>query len=192
MSKIPLLEKSIVFIGFMGVGKTTVGELVAKKLGRNFIDTDQEIEKEFQMSTQEIFDKFGEVCFRSKEAEMVLKFCSQKLNVISVGGGAFLQNEIRDNCLTNCIVFNLDSSWEYWEKERLSMIIETRPKLQNLTKEEIRELFLRRKALYSMCHSKFKIDNFSADEASNFIIKLLSDYIMESTREFSDFGETPL
>jgi shikimate kinase len=58
--ELPLREKSIVFVGFMGVGKTTIGRLVAKKLYRDFVDIDEEIEKEFGMPTTEIFEKFGE------------------------------------------------------------------------------------------------------------------------------------
>ena len=55
--ELPLREKSIVFVGFMGVGKTTIGKLVAKKLYRDFIDIDEEIEKEFGMPTREIFEQ---------------------------------------------------------------------------------------------------------------------------------------
>jgi hypothetical protein len=53
-----LREKSIVFVGFMGVGKTTIGKLVAKKLYRDFVDTDEEIEKEFGMPTTKIASCF--------------------------------------------------------------------------------------------------------------------------------------
>ena len=54
--ELPLREKSIVFIGFMGVGKTTIGKLVAEKLCRDFIDADEEIEKEFAMPATKIFE----------------------------------------------------------------------------------------------------------------------------------------
>src|SRR5690606_42046693 len=88
-----LKEKSIVLTGFMGVGKTTVGKAVAKKLYRDFIDIDKEIEKKFQMPTTEIFKTYGEKTFRQAEKEMVLHFSQQKMKVISLGGGAFLQEE---------------------------------------------------------------------------------------------------
>ena len=68
---ISLREKSIVFIGFMGVGKTTIGEMVAKKLYRDFVDIDQEIEKEFNMPTSQIFKEHGETFFRQKEKEVI-------------------------------------------------------------------------------------------------------------------------
>src|SRR6478609_5675388 len=107
-SEMSLREKSIVFIGFMGVGKTTIGQLVAKKLFRSFVDIDQEIEKEYNMPTSQIFKLIGEKAFREKEKEVISNFSKQKLKILSLGGGAFLQKETRDICLKNCIVFYLD------------------------------------------------------------------------------------
>jgi shikimate kinase len=78
-NQMSLREKSIVFIGFMGSGKTTVGQLVAKKLYRSFIDIDQEIEKQFEMSTAEIFKTFGEKTFRDKEKEIITFFFKTKI-----------------------------------------------------------------------------------------------------------------
>ncbi len=89
-----LREKSIVFIGFMGVGKTTIGRLVAKKLYRSFIDIDEVIEQEYQMPVPEIFKTIGEKEFREKEKQLIQHYAQQKLKIISVGGGAFMQEEV--------------------------------------------------------------------------------------------------
>jgi len=167
-----LKEKSIIFIGFMGVGKTTIGKLVAKKLYRDFIDIDEEIEKEFKMPVSQIFNEIGEKAFRQKEKEMIIEQCRQKLHIISVGGGAFLQEEIRQECLSSCIVFFLDLSWESW-KERISMIIDSRPVLQGKTIEEIEELFYKRQEVYSAHHSKISTDNHEIEEVADYIVTSL-------------------
>lgn len=171
-SKMSLREKSIVFIGFMGAGKTTIGQLVAKKLYRDFIDIDQEIESEFAMPTTEIFKKIGEKAFREKEKEVISHYCQQKLKIVSLGGGAFLQEEIRNTCLANSIVLFLDISWEAW-KDRLDILIDSRPVLQGRTLEEIEQLFKDRQATYSNHHSKFSTDKLEPEEVANSIIEAL-------------------
>lgn len=168
----PLREKSIVFIGFMGVGKTTIGRLVAKKLYRHFIDIDEEIEKEYGIPTSEIFKQIGEAAFRAKEKEMITQLSKKKLAVISVGGGAFLQEDIREACLKNCIVFFLDLSWDYW-KDRISLIIDSRPVLQGRNIDEILELFNSRQEIYQFHHSKVKTDNQDAEEIADYIVDSL-------------------
>lgn len=165
-------EKSIVFIGFMGVGKTTIGQLVAKKLYRSFIDIDKEIEEKFNMSIPKIFETLGEQTFRETEKAVISEYCQQKLKVISLGGGAFLQEEIRDICLSNSIVFYLDVSWDSW-KDRLDILIDSRPVLQGRTIEEIEELFHKRKNSYSQHHSKFNTDDLDPEEAADYIVKSL-------------------
>jgi shikimate kinase len=171
-NKMSLREKSIVFIGFMGVGKTTIGELVAKKLYRDFVDIDKEIEKEYNMPTSEIFKTVGEKVFREKEKSIINHFSNQRLKIISVGGGAFLQEEIRKICLSNCIVFYLDLSWESW-KERISLIIDSRPVLQGRTLDEIEELFYSRQEIYSQHHSKVETDNLDIESVADFIVDSL-------------------
>jgi shikimate kinase len=171
-NKMSLREKSIVFIGFMGVGKTTIGERVAKKLYRDFVDIDKEIEKEYNMPTSEIFKTVGEKVFREKEKSMISDYSQQSLKIISVGGGAFLQEEIRNICLTNCLVFFLDLSWDSW-KERISLLIDSRPVLQGKTLEEIETLFYERQEIYSLYHSKVKIDNQEVEDVADFIVESL-------------------
>ncbi|MDQ0157148.1 shikimate kinase [Robertmurraya andreesenii] len=167
--EIPLREKSVVFIGFMGVGKTTIGSLVAKKLYRDFVDVDVEIEKEYGMPVTEIFKQLGENEFRRREKELITKLCNQRLNIISVGGGAFLQKEIREICLEKCIVFFLDLSWESW-KDRIDLIIDSRPVLQNRTIEEIEELFYQRQEIYALHHSRLATDELEIEEAAAYIV----------------------
>lgn len=169
---VPYREKSIVFTGFMGVGKTTVGKLLANKLYRSFIDIDEEIEREFNMPITEIFDTIGEKAFREKEKSLIEHFSTQKLKVISVGGGAFLQEETRAICLSNCIVFALDISWDAW-KERLDKIKVDRPLLQNLSIEETKELFYKRKEIYSSHNSILTIDDLESEAAADFIYESL-------------------
>ena len=135
----PLREKSIVFIGFMGVGKTTIGKLVAEKLCRDFIDTDEEIEKEFAMPATKIFETFGERTFREKEESLIVGLSQQPLKVLSLGGGAFLNENIRKACLKNGFVIFLDLSFENW-KERIGLLIDSRPILQNKSLEQIEDL----------------------------------------------------
>ncbi|MBM7631484.1 shikimate kinase [Geomicrobium sediminis] len=165
-------EKSIVFIGFMGSGKTTIGEQVAKKLYRDFVDIDEEIEKEYGMPVIDIFKVHGEEAFRSKEKELIKGYCERPLKIISVGGGAFMNEEIREVCLQNCIVFFLDLSFNAW-KERLTLLLPSRPVLQGKSIEEIEELFYKRQGIYADHNSKFTTDHLDIDEVSDYLIKSL-------------------
>ena len=163
-----LKEKSIVLTGFMGVGKTTVGKAVAKKLYRDFIDIDKEIEKKFQMPTTEIFKTYGEKTFRQAEKEMVLHFSQQKMKVISLGGGAFLQEEIKQACYENCIIIFLDLSFESW-KDRINLIIDSRPVLQGKSLEEMEQLYNERQPIYQTYHSKINTDSLDVEETAEYI-----------------------
>lgn len=156
----------------MGVGKTTIGKAVAKKLYRDFIDVDEELVKEFNMPVTQVFEKYGEKVFREKEKELIQKLSKQRLLILSLGGGAFMQEEIRKDCLENCIVFFIDLSWEQW-KDRISLIIDNRPVLQGKTIEEIEELFYKRQEIYSVHHSKLTTDSLDVEEAANYIVDSL-------------------
>ncbi len=81
---------NIALYGFMGVGKTTVGQLLAEKLNYDFIDMDVEIEKNAGMAISEIFRLHGEPWFRERETELVMKLSKRDRMVIACGGGAIV------------------------------------------------------------------------------------------------------
>lgn len=172
LKELSVRQQSIVLIGFMGVGKTTIGKLVAQKLYRSFIDIDTEIEQQFGMPTTDIFKIHGEDIFRDAEKEMIQSFSQQKLKIISIGGGAFMNPEVREACLTNCTVFHLDVSWDEW-KERLDILIDSRPILQSRSIKEIEELFHERQEAYSLHHSTLTVDDQSPDEVADHIVESL-------------------
>ena len=84
---------NIVLIGFRGTGKSTVGRLLAKRLERDFIDSDNQIESSTGKTIKSIFEDYGEEGFRKIEADVIAKLGEEDNKVISAGGGAVLREE---------------------------------------------------------------------------------------------------
>jgi shikimate kinase len=101
-------SKPIILIGFMGSGKTTIGKILAKKLGRDFIDTDELIEKEAGISISEIFKNYGEGYFRTLEREIISKVLENTNSVIATGGGCVTQEKTRRLLKENGVVIWLN------------------------------------------------------------------------------------
>lgn len=89
------LDRPIVLVGMMGVGKSTVGRKLAALLHLNFFDADDEIEEAAQMTVSEIFDRFDEAYFRDGERRVIARLLDAGPSVIATGGGAFVQEETR-------------------------------------------------------------------------------------------------
>lgn len=92
------VKKSIVMVGMMGAGKTAVGQALARRLGVDFLDSDEEIVKAANMSIAEIFARDGEDFFRDRESEVIGRLLETERAVLSTGGGggAFLAERNRD------------------------------------------------------------------------------------------------
>lgn len=88
-------KRSVVFVGLMGAGKTAIGRKVAATLGLPFLDSDQEIEAASRMTVPELFERYGEPEFRALEQRVIARVLEQGPQVLSTGGGAFMNAQTR-------------------------------------------------------------------------------------------------
>lgn len=87
--------RPVVLVGMMGAGKTTVGRRLAHRLGRTFVDSDEEIEKAAGMKIEDIFANHGETDFRAGEARVIARLLKDEGIVLGTGGGAFMNADTR-------------------------------------------------------------------------------------------------
>ncbi|HMG47309.1 MAG TPA: shikimate kinase [Allosphingosinicella sp.] len=105
-------EKSIVLVGLMGAGKSTVGRRLAKRIGLPFADADEEIEAAAGLTIAEIFERHGETHFRNGERHLLARLIAGPPRVIATGGGAFMDDETRALILARCTAIWLDAEVE--------------------------------------------------------------------------------
>mgnify|MGYP001266678171 CR=1 FL=1 len=163
-------KENLVFLGMMGAGKSSIGSLVAKKLKLNFIDIDLEIEKLLGKSINKIFKTEGEKFFREIEEEITLKNLKLSSTIISLGGGAFLNKNIRLEIIRNHISF-----WLNWSDRVLIERIKKnnkRPIAFGANDNELIELIRKRSSIYSKSLYEIKCDNLSKIEITNKILKI--------------------
>ncbi len=129
------IDRPIVLIGMMGVGKSSVGRKLALTLNLPFVDADDEIEQAAQLSIAEIFDQFGEAEFRDGERRVLARLMEQQAGVIATGGGAFCNEETRKLILEKAIAIWLDADIDTLV-ERVSRK-DNRPLLRNGDPREI-------------------------------------------------------
>ena len=163
-------KKNLVLLGMMGSGKSTIGSVISKKLNIKFYDTDKFIEKETDMKINEIFKEKGEAFFRSLEEKIILKILHSSNSVISLGGGSFINQKIREEVITN----NL-SIWLSWKNSTLINRIKNskkRPLATNLKTNEMIKLIEERSKIYEKAHFKINCDKISKIEITNKILNL--------------------
>ena len=148
------LNKNIVLLGMMGSGKSTIGYLLSRNINFNFLDIDKFIEKEMGLKIYDIFQKKGEIYFRNLEEKITLKFLKGKGKIISLGGGAFLNKNIRKEILKNHISF-----WLSWNNSTIIKRIlksKKRPIAFISSENNLKKLINERSDIYS--EAKFKIN----------------------------------
>ena len=162
-------NNNLVLLGMMGSGKSTIGHLLSKNLNIELNDVDEIIEKEEGCKISEIFEKKGEICFRKIEEKITLKLLGSNKKIISLGGGGFINDNIRNEVLSNHISFWLD-----WNNSTLINRIKRskkRPIAFNLTENQIKKIISERSKIYSMANYKINCEKFSKNE----IVKKILD-----------------
>ncbi len=150
---------NIILVGFMAVGKTTIGKSLKKKISYSLFDIDKLIEKEKKMTISEIFKQKGEEYFRNIEKDVALRLLNRNNNIISTGGGLFLNEEIRNIALkNNFVVFlDLDINEIYKRVNRNDF----RPLAKGKTLLELKELYKMRLPFYLKSNIRIIADNKS-------------------------------
>ena len=171
------MNKSLVLTGMMGVGKSTIGRILANRLKIKFIDVDKIIEKNERKTIKQIFEENGEKYFRKLEKKITLKLLKNKKTVVALGGGAFINNEIRLKVLKTSVSIwlkvSLDKLYNRYRRN------DKRPLLNKKElNKEVRDIYLARKKIYSLADFKINCDNISKDKI---VEKILDFYENKST-----------
>ena len=155
----------------MGVGKSTVGKKLAKKLKLKFIDIDQIVEKKEKSTIKEIFENKGEDYFRKTEKKISLEELKKNNSVIALGGGAFMDTSIRKEAKNSSVCFWLDLNLKSLFIRLKN--VKKRPLLnQDNLEESVNKIYSERKKIYNKSDFKIKCSSMNINQVVNKIIKL--------------------
>ena len=155
----------------MGVGKSTVGKILAKKLSYNFIDIDKLIEAKEGSSINSIFKNKSESYFRKIENDITLGELKKDNSVISLGGGAFINNAIRKNAKKMSLCFWLDVPLDKLIK-RLNNSKQRPLLFKKNINQTIKKIYFERKKIYNEANYRIRFNSLKSEEIANKILNL--------------------
>lgn len=172
--------RSIVLIGMMGVGKSSIGRRLASRLGIPFVDADAEIEKAAGMSIADIFAHRGEADFRSGEARVIARLLESGPQVLAAGGGAFMNAGTREAIRAKGVSVWLKADLDVLLR-RISKRRNERPLLQTGDPEEtLRALLIEREPIYARADLTVYSRDVAHDSIVADIITVLGAFLHES------------
>ena len=168
-------KKTIVLVGIMGAGKSTVGKILADRLGMRFIDADHEIERAAGCTITDFFEKYGEVEFRKGEERVISRILAGEPCVLATGGGAFMSEATRLLIKKIATSVWLRVSFEVLEK-RLEKRSD-RPLLQTADPQQtLKALIKKRYPIYNDADFKVDAENDGVDITVSKVVECLGDY----------------
>jgi shikimate kinase len=171
------LDRPIVLVGLMGVGKSTVGRRLARRLGLTFVDSDAAIQDAAGLSPAEVFERYGEDDFRDGERRLVARLVAEgDVRVIATGGGAYIDPQTRELLNSRAITVWLDAPVDVLA-ERTSRR-DTRAQLRNGDpKATLERLANERRTSYEQAHIHVKSGGGAHKEVVDAIVSALDDYL---------------
>jgi shikimate kinase len=170
------LDRPVVLVGLMGVGKSTVGRRLAKRLGLPFVDSDSAIEDAAGYSPAEIFERFGEQDFRDGERRLVARLVEGEVRVIATGGGAYVDPKTRELLNDRAITVWLDAPVDILA-DRTSRR-DTRAQLrQGDPKATLERLSEERRPSYAQAHIHVKSGDGAHNDVVDAIVQALEVHL---------------
>ena len=163
------LNKNIVLLGMMGSGKSTIGYLLSKYLKLKFVDIDYVIQKETGLTINSIFEKNGEDYFRNLEEKTTLKMLKNSKKIIALGGGGFLNKNIKKEILNNH--FSVWLNWKHSTIIKRILKSKKRPIAFNSNESDLKKLITERSNIYSKANFKINCETLT----KNMIVKQIAD-----------------
>jgi shikimate kinase len=142
-------QRSIVLVGMMGAGKSSIGRRLATRLGMGFVDADAEIEAAAGMTIPEIFATHGEPYFRSGEARVIARLLDHGPQVLATGGGSYMNADTRAAIRRNGVSVWLKADFEVLVRRVKRRATTDRPMLQGDAGERLRHLMAERYPVYA-------------------------------------------
>ena len=170
------IDRPIVLVGLMGVGKSTVGRRLARRLDMSFVDSDAAIEDASGYSAAEVFERYGEQDFRDGERRLVARLIEGDIRVIATGGGAFIDPRTRELLNERASTVWLDAPVDILA-ERTSRR-DTRAQLRNGDRRETLErLSEERRPSYEEAHIHVKSGEGAHKDVVDAIVSSLEEYL---------------
>ena len=166
-----LAQRSVALIGFMGVGKSSVGRELARLLRRQFADTDAMVQERAGATIPELFAR-GEATFRALERQALIDALDPPGRVIALGGGAFTQPGCPELLLPRALVVHLYTPWRVM-RDLLPELAADRPLIRDRPMYETQQLFLSRAAAYRRAHVRICLPRHSPEWAAAEIVEIL-------------------
>jgi len=179
--KIPGLDRTVVLVGLMGAGKTTIGRKLAAKLGMRFVDADEEIERAAGLSVNGIFSTYGEAEFRAGERRVIARLLREPPLILATGGGAFMDETTRADIAEHAI--------SVWLKADIDLLMKrvsrrnTRPLLNNGNPREVLlRLMDARYPVYAQADLTVEVKEQSQSATVQIVIDALTRFCARRTK----------